>query len=80
MTTVTKPVRRVIEGVERGRDVILTIYPGGALGFRVKRCRKEWYLSVASAYRQAIIRQAELDRAEKRKARGGKVLVRRGAL
>ena len=56
--------------------MILTLYPGGVLGFRVKQHKREWTLPVASAYRLAVQRERDLERAEKRKTR--KVLARRG--
>jgi hypothetical protein len=67
-----------VGGIERGRDVILTLYPGGVLGFRVKRCKREWTLPIVSAYRLAVQRELDLERAEKRKGR--KTLVRRGRI
>ena len=78
MTEIRKPIRRSVGGIERGRDVILTLYPGGVLGFRVKRCKREWTLPIVSAYRLAVQRELDLERAEKRKGR--KTLVRRGRI
>ena len=78
MTNVTKPIRRSVSGVERGRDVILTLYPGGVIGFRVKRHKREWTLSVMSAYRMAVQRELNLEQSEKRKGR--KTLMRRGKI
>ena len=78
MTKVGRPVRRSVEGVERGRDVILTLYPGGVLGFRIKRHKKEWTLPVVSAYRMAVQREMDVQQAAKRK--GKKRLVRGGRI
>jgi hypothetical protein len=78
MTSVTKPIRRSVSGIERGRDVVMTIYPGGVLGFRIKRHKKEWTLPIVSAYRLAVQREMDLERAEKRT--GKKRMVRRGRL
>jgi hypothetical protein len=78
MTEVRKPIRRSVGGIERGRDVILTLYPNGVLGFRVKRHKREWTLPVISAYRLAVQREVDLEQATKRKGR--KVLVRRGRI
>ena len=78
MINVTKPIRRSVGGVERGRDVIVTLYPGGVFGFRVKRHKREWRLPVVSAYRMAVERELGLERAEKRKGR--KTLIRRGRI
>jgi hypothetical protein len=78
MTEVRKPIRRSVGGVERGRDVILTWYPNGVLGFRIKRHKKEWTLPVVSAYRLAVQREMDVEQAAKRK--GKKRLVRRGRI
>lgn len=80
MTAVRKPVRRAVENIDRGRDAILTIYPGGALGIRLKRHRREWFISVQAVYQMAVRRELENERAERRKAQGRPVRVRRGAL
>ena len=77
MTAVRRPVRRSVENIDRGRDAILTIYPGGALGIRLKRHRREWFTNVAAVYRLAVMRALEQERAEKRKANGRKVRVTR---
>jgi hypothetical protein len=78
MTEVRKPIRRSVGGVERGRDVIVTLYPGGVFGFRIKRHKREWTLPVVSAYRMAVQRELAQEQAEKRKGR--KTLVRRGRI
>ena len=53
----------------RARDqVVVTLYPNGTLGFRKKRCRREYVLSLAAAYRLAI--EVEV-RAEKAKKKAG---------
>jgi hypothetical protein len=80
MTAVHRPVRRSVENIDRGRDAILTIYPGGALGIRLKRHRREWTISVAAVYRMAVQRELENERAERRKASGRKVRVARRGL
>lgn len=74
----SKPVRRMAE-LDR-MDVIVTLYPGGTLGFRQKRCRKEYCLPVMTVYRFAIEADQARQKAERRKARGQKVLVKRGLL
>ena len=80
MIPVKKPVRRSIDGVERGRDVILTLYPNGVLGFRVKRTRREFLLPVVVAYRQAVMREVEREQAEQRAAKGTRRQLRRRGL
>jgi len=78
MIEVNKPVRRKVYAARE--NVVVTLYPGGVFGFRRLRSRKEYVLPVASAYKLAIEAEQARVKAEKRKARGGKTLVRRGAL
>lgn len=78
MTAINRPVRRSVDNVDRWRGAILTLYPGGAIGVRLKRHRKEYFTNVPALYRLCVQRELEQQRAEKRKAKGTKVLVRRG--
>jgi hypothetical protein len=78
MIEVNKPVRRKVYAARE--NVVVTLYPGGVFGFRRLRSRKEYTLPVASAYKLAIEAEQARVKAEKRKARGVKTLVRRGAL
>lgn len=64
-TRLTKPVRRCTGwtapyGV--ATDVIITLYPGGVIGLREARRRKEVQLNAATLYTQALL-------AERRKAK-----------
>ena len=78
MTAIHKPLKRSVENIDRGRDAVLTLYPGGALGVRLKRHKREWFISVRAVYQMAVQHEIDRERAEKRAARGQKTLVRRG--
>jgi hypothetical protein len=58
VTKLNTPVRRSVPGLTR-RDLIITLYPGGVIGIRESRCKKEYTLPLMSCYRLAI----EADRA-----------------
>jgi hypothetical protein len=61
MTTISKPVTRRVD-LDAGRvPVAVTIYPHGVIGFREKGARKEYFLTIMSAYRLAV----EMDRKRK---------------
>lgn len=75
MTDLLKPVRRVVRNAAaRGSgfspDIAVTLYPGGVLGFRELRRRKEYKLSVEGLMALAVRREVEAARAAKRKGRG----------
>lgn len=54
MTILTKPVRR-LASVDGGRvDIAVTINPGGTLTFREKGSRREYTITIMSAYRLAV--------------------------
>jgi hypothetical protein len=54
MTTLLKPIRRRVDADQGRVPIIVTVYPGGVLGFRELRSRTEYTLSVMSAYRMAV--------------------------
>ena len=57
MTTCTKPVRRKCQAhVPHGvtPQIIVTIYPGGCIGLREWRRRKEYTFEVGELYVQAV--------------------------
>lgn len=70
MTQLVKPVRR---GLGRpigscrdvSRETIITLYPGGLIGFRAKGRRQEYRVSAEACYGLAVKLAAE----EQRKAR-----------
>lgn len=58
MTECKKEVRRKMHCVHnwlKNNEVILTIYPHGELGFREPRRRAEYRVSLAEAFRQAVV-------------------------
>ena len=60
MTTLTKPLRRTTpwqapHGV--ARSVVITLYPGGIIGLREHRRRKEVQLSAATLYARALVEE-----------------------
>ena len=68
MTTLTRPVRRTTpwaapHGV--APSVVITLYPGGVIGLREHRRRKEVQVNAATLYTQALLaerRQAKKHR------------------
>ena len=61
-------------------QVVVTLYPGSVIGLRRSRTRKEYTLPLKTVYRLAIEAEADRKKREKAKARGRRVLVRRGLL
>lgn len=53
MTQLKAKVTRSLAGLLR-RNLIVTLYPGGVLGFRESRSRKEYTLPVVTCYRLAV--------------------------
>lgn len=80
MTKLTRPVKRTTPAGGLRRDLVVTLYPGGVLGIREARCRREYTIGLVTCYRLAIEAERERQAAERRKARGQKVRVRRGLL
>lgn len=71
-----KPVVRELELLRDNRivarpsdQVIVSLYPNGTIGFRQKRSRKEYCLPLATAYRMAVLAEAEHQKREKAKQR-----------
>ncbi len=70
MTALRKPVQREVSGLLR-EDLIVSLYPGGVIGIRAKRTRREYQLRLVTVYRQAIEAahaQARLEKHEARRA------------
>lgn len=63
---------------DRGREraIIVTLYPGDLIGFRLKGTRKEYQTSLRRCYDVAVLQEAERLRAEKKSNR--KRTVKRG--
>lgn len=77
MTQLTKPVKRTLgrsagSGRDLHRETVITLYPGGVIGFRSKGRRHEYTVSVEACFSLAVKAEAEAQRkakAAKRKAR-----------
>lgn len=71
----TKVVRKTDVVVRDGgklRDLIVTIYPGGTLGLRPSKTRREEVISLAACYDKAVknrILKAQREKLEAKKAR-----------
>lgn len=68
MTNLNKAVKRRISGLTR-RDVVVTLYPGGLLGIRESRARKEYTLPIMTCYRLAVESERLAKVREKKAAR-----------
>jgi hypothetical protein len=68
MTQLKKSVTRVVPGLLK-RNLVVSLYPGGIIGIREARSRREYTLPLITVYRMAI----EADREHRRleRARGG---------
>ncbi len=68
MTDLKRPVKRVARGlvVPHGvnPDLVISLYPGGVIGLREARRRKEVKVSAATLYTQALLAEV---RAKRRK-------------
>ena len=82
VTQLTKPVRRRTDETRRDRSkqrrYIITIYPGGLIGFRLEKCRHEELLPIAVGYETAIRLRIAKKKAEKSK--GKSFLAKRGKI
>lgn len=82
-TQLTKPVKRRTEETRRDkgklRRYVITLYPGGLIGFRLEKTRREELLPVAVAFETAVRLRVADERAKKLKARGIK-FVKRGKI
>lgn len=70
MTKLTKPVRRTTHAnVPYGvtPQIVVTLYPGGIIGLREQRHRREYTLGIGTLYVQAMLAQTRIERAERKK-------------
>ncbi len=70
MTRLTKSVTRstdneIRDGAKR-RPLVITLYPGGVIGLRPSKTRREELLTVEAAYSLAIKQRVAKERAEKK--------------
>lgn len=73
MTKLHKPVTRHTDNAIRDgaklRNLVITLYPGGVIGLRPEKTRREELLSVEAAYSLAIKQRVARERVEKKARR-----------
>ena len=72
MTALKKPVRRTTtwaapHGV--AEQVVITLYPGGVIGLRESRRRKEVQLNAATLYTRALLEERRRAKTPRRRGR-----------
>ncbi len=65
MTRLTKPVRRTAERPQGGRPFVVTLYPGGTIGIREHKRRKEFTVPLSRVWKMGIEIDVEAQRKEK---------------
>ena len=68
-TALEKPVARKTSAPHRGRQMIVTLYPGDVIGVRHLRTRKEYQLPLAWIFDMAVKAEVNRQRAERAKKR-----------
>ena len=73
MTSLDKPDAKKVVRKTRARvphgvkdQIVITLYPGGLIGLREHRRRKEYTLEVGALYLRAVRAEVETKRREKR--------------
>lgn len=61
----------------RERQVIVTVYPDGTLGFRLKRTRREYCLSAAACFNRAVAQAAAAERPKRTRRAVDRGILRR---
>lgn len=57
-TELKKPVKRqTTHAVDNRRKVVVTLYPGDTIGFRLHRTRTEYVTSIAACYCMAVAQE-----------------------
>ena len=73
MTDLLKQVKRrtnaTIRDDGKSRRLVVTLYPGGVIGLRPEKTRREELISVEAAWSQAVKMRVARERAEKRRPR-----------
>lgn len=72
--------RRTMQPYWKGKKIVVQIGPGDIIKFRYERDRTWMETSINGAMQHAAMVKAETERIEKKKARGGRMLVSRGLL
>jgi hypothetical protein len=65
MTPLERPIARRTAGLHRGRQLVVTLYPGDIIGVRHLRMRKEYTLPLAAVYDMAVKAEVARARAER---------------
>jgi hypothetical protein len=68
---VTRRVEGRVWSAGKHRDVLLSVYPNGTVGYRLLGQRREYFRSAADDYRDALRQTIAAERAAKRKAKKG---------
>lgn len=66
MTKLNTKVRRIVPGLMR-RDLVITLYPGGVMGLREARCKKEFCIPLMTCYNLAIAADRAVAKREKQR-------------
>lgn len=73
---VTRRSEELIRDRSKYRRIIVSLHPGGFIGLRLEKCRKEETISIRAAYECAVQSRVRFERAQK--AKGKKFLAHRG--
>jgi hypothetical protein len=74
MTALTRPVKRTATcAVPYGVNpsIVIALYPGGVIGLREARQRKEYQVAAGTLYGQLVAAEAEKQRRDRRRGRRG---------
>ena len=69
MTKLNKEVKRTVEGLLRGKNLVVTLYPHAVLGLRQAKTRREYTIPLMTCYRLAIQAHLASVKAEKKARR-----------
>lgn len=76
MTDLNKLVKRrtdtVVRDTGKSRRLVVTLYPGGVIGLRPEKTRREEIISVEAAWSAAVKMRVAKERSEKQTARKAK--------
>lgn len=81
MTRLNKPVRRlaeesIIRDAGKLKPLVVTFYPGGFLGLRFPKSRKEELVTLTSCYKLAVMQRIAAERRDKAEAKKAKRYAR----
>jgi hypothetical protein len=72
-TALSKPIARKTATPHRGRQLIVTLYPGDVIGVRQLRTRKEYTVPLSWVYDMGVKAEVNRQRAERAKKRTTRV-------